>query len=183
MPLVFLVLSARAASFDGLTLEADDISRDYEKRTVTLEGHVHIAFDSESIKCQTAIINFNTQEIRATKDVSIDSLTSHIEGDSITYNYKTKLGEIQNGLVESGQVIFMGDVIKKTADKNFTALSARYTSCTTCPAGWSFSGAQIDAELGGYAYIKYPVLRIADFPIFILPRIWIPIQSKRHLEY
>jgi LPS-assembly protein len=179
LPLIFLVLSASAASFDGLTLEADDISRDYEKRTVTLAGHVHIAFDGESIRCQTAIINFNTQEIRASKDVSIDSLTSHIEGESITYNYKTKLGEIQNGLVESGQVIFMGDVIKKTADKNFTALSARYTSCTTCPAGWSFSGAQIDAELGGYAYIKYPVLRIADFPIFILPRIWIPIQSKR----
>jgi len=164
---------------DGLDLSADTISRDYEARTLVLEGNVKIGFGADRLSCQKAIINMRTQEVIATGQVILESADTYIEGEKIRYNYKTKIGEIEKGLVQSGQVVFMGDIIKKNSDTNFVAQSAKFTSCATCPAAWSFSGKEIDAEIGGYAYIKYPVLRIVDFPIFILPRLMIPLKSDR----
>lgn len=164
---------------DGLELTAENISRDYETRTLSLEGQVRIGFGGESITCEKAIINMKNQTISAEGNVVLESPETYIEGEKIIYNYKTKVGEITKGLVQAGQVIFIGDLIKKNSATKFLAKSATYTSCSTCPAAWSFSGYEIEAEIGGYAYIKYPVLRIVDFPVLILPRILVPLKSKR----
>lgn len=110
-----------------------------------------------------------SQTITAEGNVALESSDTHIQGEKIIYNYKTKVGEIQKGFVQSGPVIFLGDIIKKNSPTQFVATAARYTSCDTCPAAWSFSGHEIKAEFGGYAYIKYPILRIADFPILDNP--------------
>ncbi|MCB0350852.1 MAG: LPS assembly protein LptD, partial [Bdellovibrionales bacterium] len=175
-----LMSSAYAASkTDGLELSANDISRDYETRTVTLEGNVRIGFGAEAITCQKATINMKTQTISAEGGVVLETVDTFIEGEKIIYNYKSKVGEIHKGSVQAGQVVFLGDIIKKNSATKFVARSASYTSCATCPAAWSFSGHEIEAEIGGYAYIKYPILRVADFPILILPRILVPLKSTR----
>ena len=164
---------------EGIRLSADDISRDYEERTLVLEGSVEIAFDDQVLKCDKATIYQKESRIVATGNVLLASKDTVVEGTKIDFNYKTRLGKIENGIVQSGQVAFEGKTLEKTGPQSYFGKEARYTSCNTCPAGWSFSGQEIDAEIGGYAYIKYPVLRIADFPIFILPRILIPLKSDR----
>lgn len=164
---------------EGLRLSADNISRDYNTKTIILEGKVEIAFSDQVLKADRAVINQKTQTILAKGNVLLTSRDTAIEGKQIEYNYKTRLGKIEEGLVQSGQVVFEGKHVEKTGPLTFIASDAKYTSCTTCPPSWSFSGKEINAELGGYAYIKYPVLRIADFPIFILPRILIPLKSDR----
>jgi LPS-assembly protein len=176
---VCLSSSLWAMTTEGLDLSANDISRDYNTKLVTLEGNVRIGLGDERIRCDKATINMKNQEIIAQGNVVLESVKTYIEGDKIVYNYKTRLGEIYKGMVQAGQVVFIGDLIKKKSETNFLAKSARYTSCATCPAAWSFSGYEIDAEIGGYAAIKYPVLRLADFPVMILPRIWVPLKSDR----
>lgn len=170
---------ATAAKVDGLELSANDISRDYETRTVVLEGNVRIAIDGERLTCNKASINMQKQEIIAEGSVTIESADTYVEGEKIIYNYKTKLGEIHKGYVQAGQVVFVGEMIEKNSPTEYVAHDATYTSCRTCPAAWSFSGKKIKAEIGGYAYIKYPVFRVADFPIFILPKILVPLKSVR----
>ena len=175
-------LSAHAISLsqvEGIRLSAADISRDYESKTIILQGNVEIAFDDQVLKCDKATVFQKTNEIHASGNILLASKDTVVEGTSIKFNYKTKLGQIQDGIVRSGQVAFEGEVLEKTGEQTYFGKKAQYTACTTCPAGWSFSGQEIDAEIGGYAYIKYPVLRIADFPIFILPRILIPLKSDR----
>jgi LPS-assembly protein len=179
---LFALLSfthAFAAKVDGLELSATDISRDYETRTVILEGDVRIAIDGERLTCQKASINLRKQEIIAEGRVTIESASTYIEGDKIVYNYRTKLGEIHKGYVQAGQVVFIGDFIEKNSPTEFLAYKATYTSCRTCPAAWSFYGQKIKAEIGGYASIKYPVFRVADVPIFILPKLLVPLKSTR----
>lgn len=176
---ILFSIIVHAASTDGLELSADSISRDYETRTVILEGHVRIGMGADRLRCDKAVINMKKQEIVAEGNISLESAETYIEGEKIVYNYKTKLGEIHQGFVQAGQVVFLGEIIKKNSETNYIARDAQYTSCATCPPGWSFSGQEIEAEVGGYAYIKYPVLRIADFPVFILPRILVPLKSTR----
>jgi LPS-assembly protein len=173
------ILSSPARTLKDLDLKADDISRDYETRTIILEGNVVISFGSEKISCQKAVINMRTQDIIATGGVELESETIYIEGEKIKYNYSSRLAIIEKGLVQSGQVVFIGDLIEKKSETLFLATSAKYTSCATCPPGWSITGQSIEAEIGGYAYIKYPVLRLMDFPILVLPRMLVPLKTQR----
>lgn len=173
--------SAQISGFgdEGITIGGDSVSRDYETKSVIVEGNVEIGMGDQRLSCDKAIVNLKNSQIIASGNVLLVSPTTTIQGSKITYNYKTKLGKIENGFVESGQVVFEGKRVEKTGENSYIAEEAQFTSCTTCPAAWSFSGSKIDAEVGGYAYINYPVLRIADFPVFILPKILIPLKSTR----
>ncbi len=169
----------KISQIQGISLNADNVSRDYETKTVILEGHVDILIGDTRLTCDNATIHLVRNEILATGNVVLVSPLTIIEGTKIRFDYKTGFGSIENGFVQSGQVVFEGKHVEKTGEKTYVATDARFTSCKTCPPAWSFSGTEIEAEIGGYAYIKYPVLRIMNFPIFILPRILIPLKSDR----
>jgi LPS-assembly protein len=170
---------AQPADVGGVTLNGDNVSRDYETRTVTIEGNVKIEIGDQTLSCDKASVNLQKNEVLAIGNVLLTSPTTSIQASKMQYNYKTRTGLIEDGFVQAGQVVFEGKKVERTGENTYIAKGARYTSCTTCPAAWSFSGSEIDAEVGGYAYIKYPVLRIADFPVFILPRILIPLKTER----
>lgn len=170
---------AQSLSSEGLRLSADNISRDYDTKLVTLEGNVEVAVADQVFKADKAILNLVDKSILAEGNVVLVTGDTVIEGSSMNYNYQTKLGKIKNGFVQNGAVVFEGKQVEKTGENTYVADDAKYTSCTNCPASWSFWGQRIDAEMGGYAYIKYPVLRVLNFPIFILPRLLVPLKSDR----
>ncbi|MEK6555440.1 MAG: LPS assembly protein LptD, partial [Bdellovibrionota bacterium] len=181
--LSFILLSSRGyaqlGDVGGITLNGDNVSRDYDTRTVTLEGNVKITIGDQTLTCDKASVNLQKNEVVASGNILLTSPTTSIQATKMSYNYKNKTGQIDDGFVQAGQVVFEGKKVQRTGENTYVAKGAKYTSCTTCPAAWSFSGSEIDAEVGGYAYIKYPVLRIADFPVFILPRILIPLKTER----
>jgi LPS-assembly protein len=162
-----------------LNVAADNISRDYDTRTLYLQGHVKIIAGDDKLSCDKAKVELNTMIVTAEGHIVLDSPEAYVEGEKIVYNYNTKLGEITQGMVESGNVIFVGDYIERLSDTKFLAKNATFSACTTCPEAWSFSGTEIEAEIGAYAYIKYPILRIVDFPVLILPRLVVPLKSNR----
>jgi LPS-assembly protein len=165
----------------GLTVNAEytEMIRDNGRQVIELRGHVQIIFDTQYITCDRAIIRQDTQEIQALGNLVINSPQAYVEGDSATLSYKDNTGVIVNGFVKSGQVIFEGKIVRKTGQNTYEAESAQYTACTTCPTAWTFSGRKIQAEIGGYAYIRSSVLRIAGFPIFWLPYLIVPLKSER----
>jgi LPS-assembly protein len=187
IPLAFSILflcanlsfAAKVSEISGLRLKADSISRDYETKTLTLEGNVEISVDQELIRAQKAEVNLVTRDVLARSEVIVISKDVYLEGDEINYNLNTKVALVKGGFVQSGPVSFEGSIIRKTEENRFYAEDASYTTCATCPAGWSFSGKSIDAKIGGYAFIKYPILRFGDFPVLILPRLIVPLKSTR----
>ena len=168
-----------AARIQGLTLQADNLMRDHEKEIVELEGNVQIVRAEQHIQCQRAIIYLRSKKIELFGNVSVVSASQTLNGDEVLLDYETGTGIIKNGYVKAGQVMFEGDIIQKTGDDEFFVSDANYTSCTNCPATWSFSGQQIRAELGGYAYIKNSVMRIGGIPVLWLPYLVVPLKSDR----
>ncbi len=164
---------------DGVLINADSMFRDLEKRTVRLEGHVQIVFQGQHLSCDKAMLDLKNQTLRAEGNVILTNEKVHVEGAQVEFNYKQNLGFIYDGFVQSGQVVFEGDIIEKVEKDRYLATNGRYTACETCPAGWSFSGRKIDAELGGYARIRRPIFRIAGVPVLILPSIIVPLKSAR----
>ncbi len=167
------------AGGQNILLSAESMFRDSEKQSIELVGDVKLNFGGQAIRCDRAVIDSKNRLIVAEGNLIIASSTAYAEGSRAELSLSDQTGVIYNGFVKSGQVIFEGEVIRKTGPITYEAQTARYTACTTCPAAWSFSGSRIDAEIGGYAYIKNTLLRVGGVPIIWLPYLIVPLKSER----
>lgn len=168
-----------SARVQGLTLSADSLFRDNEADTVELSGSVQIIAQDRHISADKAKIDLRSRQAELTGNVRLATSSSTIIGERILFDYESGTGIIYNGYVQSGPVMFEGSVIQKTGPEEYYVVEADYTTCTNCPATWNFSGSSIRAELGGYAYIKRPVLRVGGVPILPLPYLIVPLKSDR----
>lgn len=165
------------STFQGMLINADVMER--EAQTLELKGNVQIIFKNQHLSAQKATIYQSQKKFVAEGDVEFITTKATLGGDKIEMNYETNIGTLYHGYIQSGQVFFEGEVIEKTGEETFNTIKSEYTSCTTCPASWSFSGSSIDAELGGYAIIKNSLLKIGAVPVLWLPYLVVPLKSTR----
>lgn len=163
----------------AVLISASSMFSDYEKQTVNLVGDVQLTFGGQSLRCDRAIMDKKTGKFIAEGNFVLASPTAYVEGSRAEISYEDSTGLIYDGFVKSGQVLFQGQVIRKTGPETYVAEKASYTACTTCPPAWSFSGSHIDAEIGAYAYIKSAWFYIAGFRFFWLPYLVVPLKSER----
>ncbi|WP_413581459.1 LPS-assembly protein LptD [Bdellovibrio sp. HCB288] len=168
-----------AAKIQGIMLNADSMFRDNEKETVELEGNVQIVYQGQHIKADKATVHLRTHRAELYGNVEISDMKNTIAGSHVKLDYENSTGIIYDGYVSSGPVAFSGSVLEKTGPEEFIVNNADYTTCTNCPASWSFSGSTVRAEMGGYAYIKNAILRISDVPVFWFPYLVVPLKSDR----
>lgn len=140
---------------------------------------MQIVYKDYHIRCDRAKVYLKTKRVYLSGRVLMTQTKSTIGGDQIWFDYESNTGVISKGFVQSGNVIFEGDLINKTGENDYYVVKADYTTCTNCPASWSFQGSQIRAELGGYAYIKNSFLRFGSVPVFWLPYLVVPLKSDR----
>lgn len=152
---------------------------DSEAQTVELVGDVHMTFDGQTLRCDRAKMNKNTGMILAEGGLIIASPSAYVEGTRAELSYETNTGIIYNGFVKTGQVLLEGEVIRKVGPVDYQAERASYTACTTCPPAWKFSGSNINAEIGGYAYIKSSWFYLGGLPVLWLPYLIVPLKSER----
>jgi LPS-assembly protein len=168
-----------SAKIQGVLLNADTMFRDTENEIMELEGNVQIIFQTQHIKCDKARVNFRTRQAELSGHVEIASQKTTVGGTSATLDYENNTGLIYNGFVQSGPVVFSGAILQKASEDEYFVSDADYTTCANCPATWSFSGSNIRAELGGYAYIKNSFLKIYAVPVLWLPYLIVPLKSDR----
>lgn len=175
----FIWAAVSTSQVSGITIQADDMIRDFNSKTVTLDGNIQLIVKGNHITAKKAVIHLKSKKLIAEGQVILKNQNYHMEGEKIEFSYDSETGVIHKGFVQSGNVYFEGELIKKTGEKDYFAYNANYTSCTTCPPGWNFQGKEIEAEMGGYAYIKLPIFKIVNIPVMILPGIWVPLKSTR----
>lgn len=180
--LLFIGVFAQAqtsARIQGLTISADSLFRDNENESVVLEGKVQVVNKDQHISCDKARINLRAHRLELYGNAKVISSKAVMGGDQIYLDYESNTGLMINGYVQSGNVLFEGEMIQKTGENDFFVVKADYTTCNNCPSSWGFSGSQIRAELGGYAFIKNSILKFGSVPILWLPYLVVPLKSDR----
>lgn len=162
-----------------ILLNADFTERDSEKDLTILRGNVQVILEQNFISCNEAIIMMGKNEVIAVGNVLLKTPQSDIQADKIVFNFKEQTGKIYNGVVLSGKVLIQSDYIEKTGLDSYVSSSAYLTSCTTCPASWSFTADEVDATIDGYAYIKNSWLHILEVPLFYFPYLVVPLKNER----
>lgn len=182
---LMLCLSAKAQipSGPGIQVAADSMERDSRNGRIVLKGNVHVAFQGQILNADRATIFLKEKRVLAEGNVILQSPQVHAEGSRLEFNYESNTGLIYDGFIKSGQVVFEGRLVEKLGENEYVATDAVYTACETCPPAWSFSGKSIHAELGGYARISRPVMRVAGVPVLILPGLIVPLKSQRQTGF
>jgi len=166
-------------TFDGMSIQANSGERDLKNHSLVLTGNVQIIFKGQHLSAQKALINQDNKTFEAEGQVLFVTSKATIGGSKIVMNYETNVGTIYSGFIKSGQVLFEGDVIEKKGEDDYIAYQSQFTSCTTCPAAWSFNGQTIEAQIGGYAIIKNTFIHFGTVPVLWLPYLIVPLKSER----
>ncbi len=167
-------------NIDELIINADHLEKDLDKNLIHLEGNVHVIYKKYDLLAEKMKIDRNTKTIEAKGHVVLTSSDSQIISEKVIINYKNDTGIIENGFLQMGQTLFSGKLLKKNGVDTYEITEGNYTSCTTCPPAWQFTGSHIKAKKQGYIIIKNVFFKLGKIPIFWLPFLAIPSNTKRH---
>ena len=167
------------AKIGGFVITSDELDRNNEEQTMDLKGNVKVIYKTQYFEADYIQINFKKKQAHLKGKVKIQTATHQIGGQEIILDYENNQALIYYGYVQSNNIRFQGDLIEKQNDTEFYVDNADYTTCSNCPATWSFVGTKIKAELGGYAYIKNSILKVSGIPFFWLPYLVVPLKSVR----
>ncbi len=178
------VAYGQSISIKGLTINAEHSELLISEGKIILSGNVQIIANNHYIQAQKASIFKNQSKILAQGDVIIKSPEFNVEAEKISFNYKTKTGFFTQAKVDWGNAQFEGEHVERISATEFLATKSKFTTCNkSCSPVWKFSGKKIVAKKEGYAAITRPVFRIKNIPIFMLPKIWLPIKSQRQTGF
>lgn len=166
-------------TFDGMSIQANSGERDLKNHSIELQGNVQIIFKGQHLTAQRAVIYQDRKTFEAEGQVLFVTPKATIGGNKVVMNYETNVGTIYSGFIQSGQILFEGDVIEKKGEDEYMAYESQFTSCTTCPPAWSFNGQTIEAQIGGYALIKNTFIHFGTVPVLWLPYLIVPLKSER----
>lgn len=167
------------AKIDEMTVTCDNLTRDIESGYTTLEGHVTIAYKDQLFKADKVIIDQKNKKAQLQGNVSVKNSQHEVGGDDIFLDYENNQAQVTEGFIRSNNIYFVGSSIEQKDAKNFLIKDAEFTTCSNCPPTLSYQGTEIEAEMGGYAFIKNSFLRIYGVPVFWLPYLIVPLNSER----
>lgn len=168
-----------SAKIGDFIITSDNLERDNEKEIITLIGHVKVIYKTQFFEADFIEINLKKKQAHLKGHVKIQTTSYQLGGLEVVVDYESNQALIYYGFVQSNNIRFQGNLIEKHSDTEFYADDADYTTCSNCPATWSFDGSKVKAELGGYAYIKNSFLRVGGIPFFWFPYLVLPLKSKR----
>lgn len=167
------------AKIAGFLITSDELDRNNEEQIMDLKGNVKVIYKTQYFEADYIQISFRKKQAHLKGNVKIQTSSHQIGGQEIVLDYENNQALIYYGYVQSNNIRFQGDLIEKQNDTEFYVDNADYTTCSNCPATWSFEGTKIKAELGGYAYIKNSILKVGGIPFFWLPYLVVPLKSVR----
>lgn len=168
-----------SAKIRGFVITSDELERDNESEIIYLKGNVKVVYKTQYFEADEIILNLYKKQAHLKGHVKVQNLSQEIGGQEVILDYEANQGVIYYGYVQSNNIRFQGDIIEQQNNNEFYVDNADYTTCSNCPATWSFEGTKIKAELGGYAYIKNSFLKVGGLPFFWLPYLVVPLKSDR----
>jgi LPS-assembly protein len=171
--------SSTQAKIKGFVITSDELERDNENEIITLKGNVKVVYKTQYFEADYITLDLKKKQAHLIGNVKVQTLSHELGGHELILDYEANQAIIYYGYVQSNNIRFQGDLIEQQDTNEFYVDNADYTTCSNCPATWSFVGTKIKAELGGYAYIKNSILKVAGLPVFWLPYLVVPLKSDR----
>lgn len=171
--------SKQGSKLGDIIYQADVIQADLEKGAALLKGNVVIYFEGYKLTAPEAEIMKAESRFVAKGGVRIENLMTTMTADHVEIFFDNNSGVLKNARIESGQMMIQAKVIHKLDKDVFEADNSYFTTCSTCPPFLSFGAQKIKTNIKKYIDLKWGSIRFGNQPVFFIPRLIFPINTRR----
>jgi len=158
--------------------EADKLEYVKGKGTIEGFGNVVINYKEVAIYSQYVKVDFDSDIIKAAKDIIFMSRDEKIIGDTIVYNMQTKKGDIDNASTCFPPMYYKGKKIIKNSDENFEVKSGLFTTCDLDKPHYSMRAKRINVDIGKRILASNVSVYAGEIPVFYFPFLVFPLTDK-----
>jgi len=164
-----------------IQVEADQFWLEGETNTYRAIGGVHITGEDLDLQAGEVSWSADSGEAIATGDINLYRSGARLQGDFMTFNLNTGLGELSQGevLLEEDKFHFSGTRIVRTGERDYTVEGGTFTSCDPTDPDWQFVASSMQVHNARWASAKHVRFHVADIPLLYLPYLVYPIRYER----
>lgn len=139
-------------TYEGGTLNADDVQFDNKNNTATAQGHAFLSMGADNMA-----------------------------GDKIVFNIENKTGIAYNSraFYAKNHFYIKGDKIEKTGENTYYIEKPSATTCDGDNPDWQIAGSEMKVTIEGYGLMKNARFLTKGLPVFYSPFIPFPAKTKR----
>ncbi|MCP4160176.1 MAG: LPS-assembly protein LptD [Deltaproteobacteria bacterium] len=164
-------------------IKADEvISQDISGGEYVLDGNIIISDGEVTIKADFVRFNSVTQKIFARGNISLETKgKDKIEGTSIDYDMKKKIGTIYNGMlfIKNKHFYIRGKKIQKIDEDTYEIDDVSVTSCDDEVPDWKITARKLSVTIEGYGYLTHSMFWVKKVPVIYFPGVVFPAKLKR----
>ena len=178
MQALLLTLLLLPLQQDIINTEADVQTRVGDVFTAT--GDVVITYRDIEVRADSVVFNEATMELEAAEGVTFIRGDERLSGQRLKINLDTLAGVLIDveGVLGPGYLIEAGEV-RRDEQGHYELLDATITTCEDPDnSGWELNVARATIEPDAQVRASSTVLRVKGFPVFYLPYLSLPSESK-----
>lgn len=166
--LIFFSLQAAAAQY---TVQGEKITFMERSGLVMFEGSPIFKTENFTLRADKFELDTKNKELKASKNVVIETERNELRGESFKYNYSTDTGELYGADGQIGEMYFSGsrlDILSTTPVKGVMQ-SAVVTPCRREDPHYHFAAKEVKINSDNTITFHDTVPHIANIPVFYLP--------------
>jgi lipopolysaccharide assembly outer membrane protein LptD (OstA) len=160
--------------------QCDSLHYEVPEALMYLAGSAGIVYRGMRLESEAIEYNSRTYNLYATVDPILWEGEDKITGSSMSYNLKTKRGNVVAGRTRFDKGIYTGRLIRKTGETTLNVEGGTYTSCDYLDPHYTFTSSRMKIGLDDKVIARPVVLRLRGVPVLALPFYMFPIKRGRH---
>jgi lipopolysaccharide assembly outer membrane protein LptD (OstA) len=131
-----------------VTVNGDTVEYLSDNKEVQASGKVVVDYQGTVLSCDKLTVNTQTKDAVAEGHVRIQDPNGSMEGEKVTYNFNTKVGNVQNASFTSPPFFGRAEKLERVSDTHFTAGNGYATTCDFSRPHFRLSSKKIDVFPG-----------------------------------
>ncbi len=162
-------------------LTAESMAADHDAEIVDAAGDVLVRSGDDYLRADFARYFHFSEWIYLHGNVQVRFDKYYFEAEEAEFDLRNRVGWMKRGriITEDPSIFISGERIEKKGDLEYVFASAEITACEDDPSAWSLKVSSATINQDDTATLWNPRLRILDVPVFYLPWLMLPIQTKR----
>ena len=164
-----------------ITLKANDIEADLNRKLSHFIGNVVITRGAETISADRAIWHEGTNTAELAGNIKIVGADFTILAARAVVNMDLNMAKVYDGQAyfPSQNYYLSGAVVERLGEKTFQMVDGTATTCDGPAPAWTINANRLTVTEGGYATASGVSLSTRYFPVMAVPYFVFPVKNER----
>jgi len=173
------VFAEEAGAKIPVRVHGDNVEYFQDENKVIGTGNVEVNYEDVKLTCEKMTVYLDTKEAIAEGNVRLYQGDYVYYGDSATYNFEKKRGEVLEAGVEAEPWYGKGSAVEKVGDSEYHVKDGYVTSCDLEKPHYKIACREVEIFLGEKIVAKNALMYIGPVPVLYIPFYVHPLGENR----